>query len=622
MGKDLFGMARFVLIDHSVTTPGGHNFEHATDTLEAAEKLGYEPVLAANQAVAAHNDWPDAWQVLPVFAEGWDPLHWIGPDGRSHHPADIEGHLLPANPASPRTRGLLARFGHWRTRLRDHTRTRQRRARITRFAHACSQLWKTLQPTSHDRFFLPSVTEFDLLGLIHFLKGEPGSELVDWHLLFHFNLFLDRTPTYAAQHVTRDRFRRLFTAALAHVPAHRLHFYGVTDLVADQYNRLHTTAHFSELPYTINGAIRAADAPATRPLRLTCPGVIRREKGKRQIRSLVRLLWHDHLRSGAAQLIFQGQPKALSRFFPRETLAHSRFCAAPDERTGAPIVVVRHPLDAASYAQLIRESHIGLFLHDSARYYSRCSGTLVELLGAGVPVIVPAGCWLAEQIATPTYEYLDKLVESDVALGQLSGGAVNWSVSPAAVREPGAAELPFGAGRQRASCQVELPEDSANIVLSLELAEQLHGHYVRVTADQLDSRGQVAVARQEAILGARRGGGFASAMFTLSQDACTLRLALSNAYGRELLHAARVRLTFLGGDQQQTCGYPSGSVGLIAADLAEYSRLLSDMTTHYEHYRASAVAFADSWLEEHSATSVIRRIEAVSRRSGDRVAAA
>jgi hypothetical protein len=37
--------------------------------------------------------------------------------------------------------------------------------------------------------------------------------------------------------------------------------------------------------------------------------------------------------------------------------------------------------------------------YDARHYFSRCSGVLIEALGAGIPVIAPANCWMGAQIA-------------------------------------------------------------------------------------------------------------------------------------------------------------------------------------------------------------------------------
>lgn len=613
-------MARFVVIDQSVTSPGGHNFEHANDVLHAAEQLGYEPVLAANEAIADRRDLPGSWRILPVFPDAWNPLHWLGPDGRSYVPSNVDGALLSLDGDEFRARGMLdslmLRFRRWR----DQRRTEDRRLRIERFAQACARFWKTVEPCAEDRILLPSVTEFDLLGLVSFLKDEPRSAEVDWHLLFHFNLFTGRTPTYERQRRTLKRFQLLFRTALAPIPKHRLHFYGVTDLIAEQYNHL-DTVRFTEMPYTINGSIQVNRQPASDGrLRLTCPGVIRREKGKHQIRNLVRHVWADHLKTGKVQLFFQGQPKDLRRFFPKETFNRSAFSETPDAPVPAPIVIVRHPLSAQHYAQLIRESHIGLFLHDSERYFSRCSGTLVELLGAGVPVIVPAGCWLAEQVAEANYRHLDKLARSTSVIGRAGVDDMQWSVESSGERA-GQSVSRVGHGLV-ATARVSLPVDTVNLLVSWELPVTTQpGHYLRVAASLLDGDGRQLQDPQVSILGQRAAGGRQSTLFQLMPGARSVNLTFSNAYENVQLAVTHPQVAFLGDSGAGWSGAPAGAVGLIAADLAQYSRLLSDLAAHYEHYRHTAIEFAAGWSRAHSAAAVIGQIDVATRAAQQRAAA-
>ena len=55
-------------------------------------------------------------------------------------------------------------------------------------------------------------------------------------------------------------------------------------------------------------------------------------------------------------------------------------------------------LDAESYNCFLDSADVGLFLYNPQRYVARCSGVLLEMLIRGVPVIVPKGCWLSEQL--------------------------------------------------------------------------------------------------------------------------------------------------------------------------------------------------------------------------------
>src|SRR5690606_37144636 len=47
--------------------------------------------------------------------------------------------------------------------------------------------------------------------------------------------------------------------------------------------------------------------------------------------------------------------------------------------------------------------------YDARRYFARCSGVLLEMLIAGIPVIVPAGSWLSHQLRPEADRHLDEV---------------------------------------------------------------------------------------------------------------------------------------------------------------------------------------------------------------------
>ena len=68
-------MPKFVVIDHSITDLGGHHYGYAAHVLRAAERAGYQPVLATNRKFtnSANAAWPiprvyefDFWAELPA----------------------------------------------------------------------------------------------------------------------------------------------------------------------------------------------------------------------------------------------------------------------------------------------------------------------------------------------------------------------------------------------------------------------------------------------------------------------------------------------------------------------------------------------------------------------------
>lgn len=58
-------MAKFVLIDHSITDVGGHYYEYAVRVLSAAEEAGFEAVLATNERLRVEGALPQ--RVVPVY---------------------------------------------------------------------------------------------------------------------------------------------------------------------------------------------------------------------------------------------------------------------------------------------------------------------------------------------------------------------------------------------------------------------------------------------------------------------------------------------------------------------------------------------------------------------------
>ena len=80
-------MTRFVVLDHSLTSVGGHHYEQAVQVLLAAERLGYEPVLATHRHFNQRDLLPSHWRVLPVFPD-------VSSTSLRPYPLDTQGRML------------------------------------------------------------------------------------------------------------------------------------------------------------------------------------------------------------------------------------------------------------------------------------------------------------------------------------------------------------------------------------------------------------------------------------------------------------------------------------------------------------------------------------------------
>ena len=77
---------------------------------------------------------------------------------------------------------------------------------------------------------------------------------------------------------------------------------------------------------------------------------------------------------------------------------HASYRAAVAGSVNSSLEVMTSDLSTEAYHRWLDTADLGLFLYEPHRYKARCSGVLLEMLGRGVPVIVPDGCWLAEQV--------------------------------------------------------------------------------------------------------------------------------------------------------------------------------------------------------------------------------
>jgi hypothetical protein len=611
-------MPRFIVLDHSLKRAGGHHFDYDLQVLRAAAELGCEPVLISHKRFGGHASLPRDCRLLPVFRHDTYNEYTIF-FGTRHRFAGTSG-AGPrggSQPVSARLRDLLrrARYGLYELRYRNGPERR-----VREFSDDCRNAFDRLGLRAGDVVFLPTVSELDLEGLARFLQSEPASREVDWHLQFHFSIFHGREPDYPQQGEKLEWLRQHMAATLARIGGHRLHFHNTSDILARQYNRL-GLARFAELPYPINEAFhtqRIQHPDASRPLRITCAGGVRPEKGLQGLADLARHLWTDGLDRGNAQLVVQAKRGRLTGK-PRHpiplpnTAAVAQRTHLPQQECSDPVVYIRHPLGTDDYAELVRRADIGLFLYESVLYYSRRAGVLGEMLAAGVPVVVPAGCWLAEQVAVPNYRHTMGLLAQLPCVG-------TWHAP-----EPGGQGAGHSALRSRlggvrvvtaqsgTSCRIEVPNKASELAICFDWARpDDHGTYLRLELEQFDEAGS-PLDRSTSILGHLATGAHQATLFSTVADAKVVRLTLSNAYDKADLSIRDLELRFLSSAHLSERASPLGAVGLVAANPGEVPRLLREMIRHYTHYRRSAGAFSVQWFQRHDPRLTVQTLLDTSR---------
>ena len=370
-------MPRFLLIDQSLRGPAGHHLNYDVEVLRAAAQARFQVALATRRRFAC-GALPPSWQVRRVFAQDAYRTQEIGEAERIQ---------------------LIGRSTRWSSWRRAELALRKRRA-VQRHRQSCRRFLSEFPLTDGDHVFAPTSSDVDFAGLAQAATSLPGAARATWHVQFHFD-FLHGEPAEADAAERRiDALRTQFASALQ-PGAPPFQFYCPTRELAELHQRL-GVGDFATLPYIVGrdflaaGKPNAAPArpesePRSRPLQVTCAGYPRREKGRLQLAALIRALWPVGLARGKLKMALQCTPAHWRR------ITTSLADLSPAAIQAA---VTRNPpaLSRPAYFETIRAADIGLFLYDPKRYRRRCSGVLLEMLACGVPVVVPARCWLAERM--------------------------------------------------------------------------------------------------------------------------------------------------------------------------------------------------------------------------------
>lgn len=384
---------RWILVERSLTGPGNHHYEYALHMARAAGDAGFEVLVAGNLRMKT-----ESWGEVPAT---------IRPTFR-HTTYEVDASLGRATSAQKNAWATLVSLFGWRA---GHPRQKEAYAR--EFAREVTDLLAGIEVSGQDHIFFPTLSVAELDGLARVWAAGIASEAT-WYLQFHFELPEARTtslrgPTPGGANVIDPAVREWFRHAIRQGMCYRMLFFCPTRSMAERYNSLGVVT-FRELPYPVR-VVPAPRWPGHLPLRITCAGHARRDKGRAELAQLVELL-REPLAGGTIQLYLQGARRKF-RSLPRSVLHHP-----------TAIRFVPHPLSGPEYARLIATTDIGLFMYDPHTYRRRCSGVLVEMLAAGVPVVVPAGTWLAEQI-----------VPAGAAVFDETCGSASWRHSTR--KEPG-----------------------------------------------------------------------------------------------------------------------------------------------------------------------------------------
>ncbi len=232
-----------------------------------------------------------------------------------------------------------------------------------------------------------------------------------------------------SQHPAAERSRHAVFTALANsrrVLGPRLHCYATTERLARQFQEL-SGLPFSTLPWPTDKALSAVSTcDRSRTATQTWDSWPRAHR-KRQWESAPHLQGLESEFTQSKRLQFWLQTNQL-RKLPKPLQAIASLSTTPTQAVSSsqPVVTVIWPHSSPDYVDFVRRSDIGCLLYQPREYYARLSSILVEYLAAGIPVLVPAGCWLGDQLTEVNWQHRAKLIAELPSLAQLPAARWEW----------------------------------------------------------------------------------------------------------------------------------------------------------------------------------------------------
>jgi glycosyltransferase involved in cell wall biosynthesis len=348
-----------IIADPGLRDALGHHFGYSLAVAEAARARGILPLVLTSA------DFPG------VFPPGIDFRPCLA---AAYQSAGAGGALRRAlfGLAAVSPMPLAARVAPLSQRLRR----RLRRPAPDGFAEQLSAALSADGDASRDLLLLHSVSAANLAGLAAALPASRLGALV---------IVLRRTP---AEMDRDDRGPLPIAAILTGLAAHfgeQLRLLADTAPLALLWSAaLNLPVATAPLPVV---APPVRNAPPGQPPQLLFAGGARVEKGYGLLPNLVQML------GGEARFTIHSGPVDTSAD-PLVQRAHRQLRAL----AGPGLTLLELALPAAEYLSLLRAADLVLLPYDAQAYGPRSSGILAEARAAGVPAVVPAGCWMADAV--------------------------------------------------------------------------------------------------------------------------------------------------------------------------------------------------------------------------------
>ncbi len=625
------------MIEPSIKSPSGHFLQYAQSVLEAAKQAGFATVLAC------HRDFPPGdfgdTEVVPAFQnEFWHRfasmrdhqstvsrlycqasrvkngllLRWKA-SWYFSKPYVVLGHvagplwdnlivrilLLPITIPiyivwrifnMVRVRRLFERIDRKFKDLPENMLPASNAAAIREFADDISALAAKLNLTESDELLVATASGAELEGVLQACARSAPAASARWHLVFRRNLregpegeFGEDVETWLA--------RRSLESWKGAKP--RIRLYTDTEELTQEYDLLSAPGAFTTLPIPHVRASSGAPKPAG-PLNIVYLGDARGEKGFPLLSRIADGIRESLLETGRARLRVQsnyniegGEPLCL---VAKNEL--SRFPASQVE-------FLDKPQSEADYWQNLDAAHLSLCAYEVNPYSERSSGIFAECIGAGVPVVVPAGTWMSRQVQEEANRFLAKLYDAAPKLSSDMVHLAPLGLSPEPYNPADNRWFRATGGKPQMLLSLALPSATRQALLKFRISDK---RYVRLQATQRDLAG-VAIRRENLLLELHgtKEGEEAYALLPVLEGAHRLEVLCENLSPSSLLEYGCA----LGSSMSRLEHFGAGR---IYDDWTEIPQILEEMAGHYGAHEASAREMSKSFTRFHSGETFLQRL--------------
>ena len=378
---------RILLLEDNVRDVGGHYLELATLLADGARQVGFAPTLVthhhfSNDAESEVDPRIVGLPVEPTFEtrrmESWS----LGVDGASE---------LLRSPGGWPTGGT---WQEWFSQtFRDYACRPDRgpRVMLEDWSRGFAEAVRRFDAKPGDRIVVNTGGDFQLLAMARALEVLNHLPALDIDVIVHFAVFGDTVEQTARAYGEQVR------AALERMKHHNVRLFATTNGLVDQLREVGVPA--SPIPYPTRAPARPAVTSLKAcepPFKVILAGMQRAEKGRSEIKRLLTEIEDDLIRSNKIHWSMQLPSRWGRRVIPDSM--QDLYADATSSEDHGPLGIRVGNVSSDAYHRWLDSADVGLFLYDASRYRVRCSGVLLEMMVRGKPVIVPAGCWMSEQV--------------------------------------------------------------------------------------------------------------------------------------------------------------------------------------------------------------------------------